>query len=146
MGPDTAAVLAVDNASALCDVDELEAITHRAGLPLILDSVYGIGGRYGDVPVGGNAAVFSLHATKLINGFEGGYLTTNDDTLATTLRWQRTFGFGESGFPEELGLNGKLNEIHAALALSNLIHIDSIITDNQMRFAAYQEAFHDIPG
>lgn len=147
IGPEVAAVLAVDTASALCDIDALEAIARTAGVPLILDSVYGFAGAYGSNPVGsrGDAAIFSLHATKLLNGFEGGYLTTHDDHLAAALRRQRNFGFGNDGMPEELGLNAKLNEIHAAMALSNLPHVPEIIADNAARYAAYRRSFAAIP-
>lgn len=146
MGPDVALVLAVDTASALCDIDALEAISRSAGVSLLLDSVYGIGGSYGEDPVGsrGDAAVFSLHATKLLNGFEGGYLTTNDDNLAATMLRQRNFGIGESALIEDWGLNAKLNEIHAAQALANLPHINCVMSDNRVRFEAYQDAFRDI--
>lgn len=144
---DTAAILAVDNASALCDIDRLEATAEAAGVPLLLDSVYGTCGNYGDSPVGarGRASIFSLHATKLINGFEGGYLTTNDGDLAAALRSQRTFGFDDDGTPTQLGLNAKLNELHAAMALSNLPHLQAIIADNARRFDAYVREFADIP-
>lgn len=148
IGPGTAAVLAVDNVNALCDIDGLERVTAAADVPLLLDCVYGIGGSYpGMAPVGsrGAASVFSLHATKLINGFEGGYLTTDDDALAAALRRQRTFGFGDDGMVRELGLNAKLNELHAALALSNLPHLDAIVADNAARLAAYRKGLAGIP-
>ncbi|WP_372398643.1 aminotransferase class I/II-fold pyridoxal phosphate-dependent enzyme [Azospirillum sp. HJ39] len=147
IGPDTAAVLAVDNVNALCDIDEIERIAAAAGVPVLLDCVYGVGGSHGAQPVGtrGLASVFSLHATKLINGFEGGYLTTDDEALAQDLRRQRNFGFAEDGTVRQVGLNAKLNELHAALALSNLPHLDSIMADNLRRFDAYRTGFAGIP-
>ena len=147
---DTAAVLAVDNVNGLCDIDALERLTLDAGIPLLMDAVYGIGGRYtgtngnGIVGTRGSASVFSLHATKLINGFEGGYLTTDDDELAAQLQRQRSFGFGEAAVPVELGMNAKLNELHAAMALSNLAHMQDIIADNKSRFDCYQDHFQDL--
>lgn len=146
LGPDVAAVLAVDNVNSPCDIDAIEREALRTGTPVLLDSVYAVGGSYGSDLIGarGAASVFSLHATKLINGFEGGYLTTNDDALARALRSQRTFGFGPDGVPHGLGLNAKLNEIHAAMALSNLPYVASIIADNFERFAAYRRAFAGI--
>lgn len=147
---DTAAVLAVDNINGLCDINALERLTLDAGIPLLVDAVYGIGGRYTDtlrdnrVGTRGNASVFSLHATKLINGFEGGYLTTDDDELAAQLQRQRSFGFGDAAIPVELGMNAKLNELHAAMALSNLDHMHAIINDNKRRFACYQRHFQDL--
>lgn len=148
IGPETAAVLAVDNTNALCDVAELVAIAGTVGAPLILDSVYGVRGVYADgAPVGarGSCAVFSLHATKLINGFEGGYLTTRDGDFADAMRRQRTFGFGANGSPQELGMNAKLNELHAAMALSNLPHVEAIAADNAERFEAYRSRLASIP-
>lgn len=148
IGPDTAAILAVDNVNALCDIDAIEAAAAVAGVPVILDSVYAMGGSYkGGDPVGsrGRVTAFSLHATKLLGGFEGGYLTTDDSDLAAALRRKRTFGFGAAGFPEELGLNAKLNEIHAALALSNLPFVGDIVADNQRRLTAYREALCQVP-
>lgn len=148
IGPDTAAILAVDNVHALCDIDAIEGIAAAAGVPVMVDSVYGVGGFYagGDrVGTRGRASVFSLHATKLINGFEGGYLTTDDGALAGDLRQQRSFGFGDDGVTHQLGMNGKLNELHAAFALSNLPHVSGIVADNAGRFAAYRAAFAGIP-
>ena len=146
IGPDTAVVLAADQANALCDIDAIEALTRAAGVPLVLDSVHGIGGSYGAAPVGsrGTATIFSLHADTLINGFEGGYLTTQDPDLAAALIRQRSFGFGDVGVPVELGLNAKLNELHVAMALSNLPHLPAIVADNAARLAAYRTGFADL--
>ncbi len=74
-------------------IDELESIAALAEVPIIFDSVWSAGCTYKGIPVGrfGLAEVFSLHATKLLNGFEGGYLTTDDDKLASILRRQRDF-------------------------------------------------------
>jgi dTDP-4-amino-4,6-dideoxygalactose transaminase len=41
----------------------------------------------------GTAEVFSFHATKIINTFEGGAIATNDDDLAARLRLMKNFGF-----------------------------------------------------
>lgn len=147
LGANSAAVLAVDNVHALCDIDKLEQISNQAGVPLVLDCVYALGGHYGRGAVGsrGLASVFSLHATKLINGFEGGYLTTNDASLAGLLRRQRDGGEDGAGPGPEGGLDARLNEIHAAMALSNLPHRAAIVADNAARLAAYQGLFRDLP-
>ena len=42
----------------------------------------------------GRAEVFSFHATKFCNTFEGGAVVTNDDELAKKMRLMRNFGFG----------------------------------------------------
>lgn len=139
----TVAVLAVDNVNAMCDVDAIEAITNSRGVPLLLDSVHGIGGKHGADICGtrGAASIFTLHATKLINGFEGGYATTNDAALAARLGASANFGFRDMRDADMLGVNAKLNELHAALALANLPFLDEIRAENKRRFEAYEKAF-----
>ena len=70
----------------------------------------------GDLLVGnfGNAEVFSFHATKFFNTFEGGAVVTNNDEVANKLRLMRNFGF--SGYDNVIypGTNGKMTEIAAA--------------------------------
>ena len=64
--------------------------------------------------------VFSFHATKFFNTFEGGAIVTNDDDLAEQARLMRNFGF--SGYDNVIypGTNGKMPEICAAMGLTNL--------------------------
>jgi dTDP-4-amino-4,6-dideoxygalactose transaminase len=60
---DTAAALAVDNVSALRDIDALEQVTRRAGVALVLDTVYGVGSSYGQGAVGSRGNVSSSACT-----------------------------------------------------------------------------------
>ncbi len=149
----TSSILAVCNFNDPGDLEGLGELARRRGAPLIIDSVYGFGATHRGRPLGGfgTAEVFSLHATKLLNGFEGGYITTNDDALATALRWQRNFalpGLRPDGLELDhvLGLNAKLNELHAAMALAGLDRVDSIIEGNKARHQAYLEQVDPIPG
>lgn len=145
---DTTAILAVHNVNSPCRIDELEKLAGDSETPLIFDSVHGIHCTYRGQPIGafGRAEVFSLHATKLLNGFEGGYITTNDNRLANTLRLKRNFGISGEAEVSFLGLNAKLNEIHAASALSCLEDLPRVIGRNRQRLLAYHEHFHGIPG
>ena len=107
----------------------------------------------------GDAEVFSLHATKLVNGFEGGLVATNNAQLALRLRQLRNFNYltQQSGPPkstegdfvpfcptdEEQGIysygtNAKLSEIHAAMALSNLNHINELIAHYKGNYERYR--------
>lgn len=148
VGSKTTVILGVHQVNSPCFIDELTEISARTGVDLIFDSVHGAHCTYQGRPIGqfGRAEVFSLHATKLLNGFEGGYITTNDDSLADTLRAFRNFGFRSGAKAETLGMNSKLNEIHAALALSCLDHQGQVIARNKERYEAYQAAFEGLPG
>lgn len=143
------AILAVNHVNAPADLNGLKTLSEETGIPVIYDSVYAIAGSYGGTPFGGNglAEVFSLHATKLLNGFEGGYIATNDASVAETMRNVRNFGFNNLG-PEiqVLGMNGKLNEIHAAMALASLEKLDQTLARNREIFERYASAISGIRG
>lgn len=147
----TSAILAVNNFNGPGDIEGLSQVATRHGLPLFFDSVYGIGTAYRGRRLGsfGRAEVYSLHATKLINGFEGGYVTTNDEALAQMLRYQRNFCYGSDDdirADKLIGLNAKLNEPHAAMALLSLSRLDETIAANRERHDAYAAACEQISG
>ena len=93
------------------------------------------------------AEVFSLHASKLINGGEGGYITTSNKTLYEKLKIQRGFGFqGADNVVISNGTNAKLNEIHAAMALASLDSLDTFVAHNQKIYRIYQQEISQLPG
>lgn len=132
----------------LCDIDEIVALAKKHGLPLIFDSVEAVGASYKGKMIGGfgDAETFSMHASKLINSAEGGYITTNNDALADLLRKMRAFGFVAKDTVDCLGLNTKLNELHSAMGLAGLSWIERQISENKAMHLAYQEHFKDIAG
>lgn len=145
---DTVMVLGVHQANSPCPIAPLEALCADRRLPLLFDSVHGLGATYRGRPIGqfGRAEVFSLHATKILNGFEGGYVTTNDGELAALLQRKRNFGYSGESAIDTLGMNAKLNELHAASALAALDDIPGIIERNRERLTAYERAFAGIAG
>ena len=150
----TIAILAVCNCNSPGDIGALCRLAEARGLPIVFDSVYALGATYRGRRLGGfgRAEAYSLHATKLINGFEGGYITTDDGELAEELRWQRNFclpGLRPAGTSDDdyvLGLNAKLNELHAAMALLSLERFEEIVAGNYRRFRAYEVMCADLVG
>ncbi|MCB0238332.1 MAG: DegT/DnrJ/EryC1/StrS family aminotransferase, partial [Anaerolineae bacterium] len=65
---------------------------------------------HGDRMIGnfGDAEVFSFHATKFFNTFEGGAVATNDDDLAQRIRLMQNFGFTGLDTVVYVGTNGKM--------------------------------------
>jgi len=132
-----------------CDVDGLIALAQEKNIPLLFDSVESVyestvSGKVGEF---GDAEVFSLHASKFMNGFEGGYLTTHDASLARQLALIRGFGFeGADNIVVPGGMNAKLNEIHAAMALASLDDIDEQVSHNRQRYDTYRRLLSAIPG
>ncbi len=145
----TALILGVHPIVNCCDVDGLVAIAAERSIPLLFDSVESVyeftaGGKVGSF---GNAEAFSLHACKLLNGFGGGYVTTNDARLAEQLTLLRGFGFrGADNVVVPGGMNAKLNEMHAAMALASLDGVDDQVARNRRRYVCYKRLLADLSG
>jgi dTDP-4-amino-4,6-dideoxygalactose transaminase len=144
----TALILGVHPIMNCCDAVGLEALAEESGIPLFIDAVESVYETYAGRKVGSfaRAECFSLHASKLLNGFEGGYITTNDAELAAKLVRMRGFGFYTPDNVQELGMNAKLNEVHAAMALAGLDALDAQVARNRERYLAYRRELAGVPG
>lgn len=145
---ETALILAVHPIVNCCDIEGLVSLGQEYGIPVLFDSVESVyeSSHNGKVGGFGDAECFSMHASKLLNGFEGGYVTTNNEALAHKLALLRSFGFqGQDNCVVSGGTNAKLNEIHAAMALANLDRLDQQVVDNRVRYRCYQAGLSEIP-
>ena len=131
-----------------CKVEALEEIALRHGLKLMFDAAHAFGCSYNGKMIGnfGHAEVFSFHATKFFNTFEGGAITTNDDDLAAKIRLMKNFGFAGYDTVIYVGTNGKMSEISAAMGLTGLESLEEFITVNRGNYMAYRAGLQDIPG
>jgi dTDP-4-amino-4,6-dideoxygalactose transaminase len=137
---DTALILGAHPTIDCCDAEGLEQLSVETGVPLLFDSVESAfetsnGRRVGTF---GRAEGFSIHATKLVNGFEGGYIVTDDQELAEALKLMRGFGIPEEDQIVSFGMNAKLNEIHAATAMASLDDLPALVQRNESRYRAYE--------
>ena len=124
ISPRTSAILAVHVYGIPCDVDALGAIATRHGLKLIYDGAHAFGTeRRGESILGyGDATTLSFHATKLFHTAEGGGIVTRSENLKRRLDSLRNFGLRDEKVVMP-GINGKLNELQAALGLANLAFV-----------------------
>lgn len=148
--PRTTGIVGVHLWGRACDVLALEAIAARHGLSLVFDAAHAFGCAAGGRPIGawGRASVFSFHATKVLNSFEGGAIVTSDDSLADRLQSARNFGFTGAGHDDvvQLGTNAKMPEVSAAMGLVNLEAVDDFIAINRRNHLAYRRALEGLPG
>lgn len=147
--PNTAIILGVHPIVNTCDTKALNDISRETGIPLLIDSVESVfeTTSCGKVGSTAKAEVFSMHASKLLNGGEGGYITTNDLGLANELRMARAFGFErQDSILCENGMNTKLNEIHAAMALANLDELGELVEHNRQVYQLYDARLEGIEG
>lgn len=146
--PRTSAIIGVHVWGRACDAEAIEAIGRKHGLEVMYDAAHAFGCSHKGKMVGsfGRCEVFSFHATKFLNTFEGGAVVTNDDALAEKMRLMRNFGFAGYDRVIYLGVNGKMTEVCAAMGLTSLDSIDEIIALNRRNYLAYQEGLRAIPG
>ncbi len=143
----TCAILPVHVYGNLCNVEKYAKISDKYDIPIIYDAAHAFGVKRNGVGVGsfGSMSMFSFHATKVFNTVEGGALTYNDIKLQKKLEMIRNFGISEDQ-TVLLGTNAKMSEIHAAMGLCNLRHIDESIARRGVLAALYNELLGDCDG
>jgi dTDP-4-amino-4,6-dideoxygalactose transaminase len=146
--PRTTGIIGVHVWGQPCEIDALSDIARRRGLKLLFDSAHAFGCSYKGRMIGGfgDAEVFSFHATKFLNSLEGGAVVTNDSELAEKIRLMKNFGFTFYDRTDYIGTNGKLNEVAAAMGLTNLESMDEFIAVNRRNYSHYAMELDGIEG
>lgn len=147
----TKAILAVEVFGNPSHMAAYRAIADKHEIRLIEDSCEGLGGRWRDRPIGafGHSAVFGFYPNKQITTGEGGMVVTDDDRVADVCRALRNQGRAPSTMQggsagnwlthELIGFNYRMPEINAALGLSQLRRLGSIVERRQRVAARYIE-------
>lgn len=146
--PRTTGILGVHLFGRGCDVDALTALARRHGLKLLFDAAHAFFCTHQGKRIGGfgEAEVFSFHATKFINSFEGGAVVTDDGELARRVRMMQNFGFQDYDEVVSVGLNGKMTEACAAMGLTSLESMAEFLAINRANYLRYRERLSGIPG
>lgn len=147
--PKTAAIYPVTVFGLPPDLDRLQEIGDRHGIPVISDSAQGLGSMYKGKSVGGAGLceVFSLSPSKVVTAMEGGVVTTNNDSLADKLRSMRDYGKGPDG--EEMffsGLSARMIEFDAAVGLLSLRNAPALVNARLRLMDLYIQRLESLPG
>jgi dTDP-4-amino-4,6-dideoxygalactose transaminase len=144
----TSAILVVHLYGNPCDVAALERLASRHRLKLIFDAAHAFGSEHRGRPVGGfgDAEVFSLSPTKLLVAGEGGLVTTNDATLAQAIGGMRNYGDLGAYDPNWLGMNARMSEFNAALALAGLPLVEAKVDRRNLIAELYTNLLAPVPG
>lgn len=129
----TEAILATHVYGNPCDVEKISDIAKKRKLKVIYDAAHTFGIEYKGRSLAsyGDVSVVSFHAAKLFHTVEGGALVTDNDEVANRARYLRNFGHdGQENFCGE-GINAKMSELHAAMGLTILPYVESIIEKNK---------------
>lgn len=144
IGPKTTGIVPVHIFGNACDVDAIESIARRHGLGLVYDAAQAFGSTYrGESLLNrGDISVVSFHATKLFHTIEGGALVIKDDALYEQAKLMINFGIDGPDSVKTLGINAKMNEFEAAMGLSILDDMPTVIAKQQAIYERYWQALH----
>jgi dTDP-4-amino-4,6-dideoxygalactose transaminase len=130
------------------DLEKLAGLKRDFHLVIVEDCAQAIGARHGRQTVGttGQAAATSFYPTKNLGAFgDGGALLTNDAAIAGRARALRNYGQSDLYLHDELGLNSRLDEVHAAVLSDALLPNLQRWTEARQQIAArYLRELHPI--
>ncbi len=128
--PRTKAIMPVHFGGRICDMDRMNEISARLGVPIIEDACHAWGGKWKGRGAGalGKCGFFSFQMSKNITAGEGGAILTNDPDLAAQCKSLTNCGRGAPGSPwyhhVNVGTNARLTEFQAALLLCQLTRLE----------------------
>ena len=145
------AILPVDVFGQPADMDLINAIAGEYGLKVIEDSCEALGAEYKGRQAGtlGDYGVFAFYPNKQITVGEGGMIVTNDDEAADFMRSLRNQGraVGDTWLQHtRLGYNYRLDEMSAALGITQMSRLDELLAKREQVAAWYEARLSEISG
>ena len=146
--PHTTAILAVHVFGTPCDVEKIQEVADRYGLRVIYDAAHAFGVEIDGRGIGnfGDISMLSFHATKLYHTVEGGALVMKNEHVKQRIDLLKNFGIKNEEEVVMPGINGKLDEIRAAIGRIMLNYVDG---ERQKRFRLhkiYNEELAEVNG
>ncbi|MGB9857992.1 MAG: DegT/DnrJ/EryC1/StrS family aminotransferase [Dictyoglomus sp.] len=140
----TKAIMAVDIFGHPAEWDKILEIADKYNLKVIDDSCEALGAEYKGKKIGqfGDCACFAFYPNKQMTTGEGGIIVTNNSEIAKIARSLRNQGRGEMGSwleHERLGYNYRMDEMSAALGVSQLKRIETFLEKREKVAKMYTE-------
>jgi len=156
----TKAIIPVHIYGQVCNIDEILDVAKDNNLKVIEDCAHAVGTFHKSKHVGtlGSTGCFSFYPTKNITTAEGGMVITNSKQIAEKVRQLRSHGMTKSlknrysgEYPWifdiiEPGYNYRLDEIRAALGITQLKRIKKINELRKNASSYYYKNLQNIPG
>jgi dTDP-4-amino-4,6-dideoxygalactose transaminase len=144
-------ILGVDVFGQPAEWDALKKTAAEYDVPLIEDSCEALGAEYKGRTAGleGDYGVFGFYPNKQITTGEGGMIVTNDDAAAAQMLALRNQGRapGDTWLQHtHLGYNYRLDELSAALGLSQLLRLEELMQKRQRTADWYAKYLRGIDG
>ncbi len=144
----TVAIMPVHCYGIPCDVNQLQKLADQHNLKLIYDAAHAFGVKHQGQSLlnYGDMSVISFHATKVFNTFEGGAIVCHSAEAKQRIDRLKNFGIVNETTINDVSLNGKLSEVHAALGLLQLKTIDQTLHARQQIDQKYRELLAGVDG
>ena len=156
----TKAIIPVHIYGQVCNIDEILDVAKDNNLKVIEDCAHAVGTFHKSKHVGtlGSTGCFSFYPTKNITTAEGGMVITNSKQIAEKVRQLRSHGMTKSlqnryssKYPWifdilQPGYNYRLDEIRAALGITQLKRIKKINDLRKKASMYYHKNLQNIPG
>ena len=152
----TKCILCVHLYGQCVDMDSINLLARRHRLFVLEDCAQSHGALYKGKKAGslGNISAFSFYPTKVLGAYgDGGMIVTSNDQLADRIERLRFYGMERkkmsSGhwngkyYSLEPGYNSRLDELHAAILLKKLNHLDEYISRRREIASRYNEALRE---
>ena len=151
-------VIPVHLSGQSCNMFRIKELSDDYGFKIIEDASHAIGGEYKGSKIGkceySDITVFSFHPVKIITTCEGGACLTNQIDVYQILQKLRSHGItrdsaemknskpGEWYYEQShLGFNYRLNDLQAALGISQLLRIDQFVKERNSVADYYNQIF-----
>jgi dTDP-4-amino-4,6-dideoxygalactose transaminase len=146
--PLTTGILPVHVFGTPCDIVKIQEVADRYGLKVIYDAAHAFGVEVDGAGIGtfGDITMFSFHATKLFHTAEGGALSFKDKNLKRRIDLLKNFGIKSEDEVVMPGINGKMNELQAALGILVLNYIEEEKKKRKLLQDTYRKCLKDIEG
>ena len=146
-----AGIVSVDFAGKSVEAKSIKSLAKAHNLAFVSDSSHAFGGELNGSKIGtfADVSIFSFHAIKPITTAEGGAIITNDKSIYERAKLLRSHGLSKISLwdseVQDFGFNFRLNELQAALGLSQLEKIDEFLAKREKIAKIYDEAFCENP-
>ncbi len=146
--PQTTAILPVYCYGYPCDVERIQTIADTYGLKVVYDAAhaFGVKDQGGSILRHGDLSILSFHATKVFNTFEGGAIICPDAKTKQRIDYLKNFGIADETTVIAPGINGKMNELQAAMGMLQLTHVDESIESRKDIDLFYRKELRNVDG
>ena len=146
--PRTTAILAVHVFGTPCAVEKIQEVADRYGLRVVYDAAHAFGVEIGGQGIGnfGDISMLSFHATKLYHTVEGGALVMKNEHVKQRIDLLKNFGIKNEEEVVMPGINGKLDEVRAAIGRIMLNYVEGERQKRIRLHEIYNEELSEVEG